>query len=388
MSEILEKAHSYILDLFNEKLPEKFLFHDFNHTASVVDNIKEISANFPLEDNKTELLQLAGWFHDSGHVVDYHNHEKESVKIANEFLDSHNYDKDRKKEIERLILSTKKDYKPKDQLEEIIRDADILAVGKKNFFALGKALRSEWEQVCDQTFEDGEWEREQYKFLVDTVFYTEYAQKNYGKRRLKNIQKQEKMVQNGTEPKKTKLGRGIETMYRATYRNHINLSSIADNKANMMISINTIIMSLIITILGSGFTFTGVELFKHLRFTLPITFLLLACLISAIFSILSARPNVTSRKVDMEAIKNNKSSILFFGNFVTMKLQDFIAGMNDLKENEKFLYDNMSVDLYYLGIVLTRKYRLLRFSYNVFMVGVVLSVVAFLIMFFLSYEKL
>jgi len=58
-------------------------------------------------------------------------------------------------------------------------------------------------------------------------------------------------------------GRGVETMYRSAYRNHINLSSIADNKANMMISINTIIMSLIIAVIGSVFTFTGSELIKH-----------------------------------------------------------------------------------------------------------------------------
>ncbi len=183
-------------------------------------------------------------------------------------------------------------------------------------------------------------------------------------------------------------GRGVETMYRSAYRNHINLSSIADNKANMMISINTIIMALIIAVIGSGFTFTGSDLFKHLRFTIPIGILLICCLVSAIFAILSAKPKVTNRPLDMEAVKNRKSSLLFFGNFANLALPDFIKGMSDLKEDNDLLYDNMSVDIYYLGKVLTRKYGLLRSSYNIFMLGLIISVVVFMVMFILSYEKI
>jgi len=177
-------------------------------------------------------------------------------------------------------------------------------------------------------------------------------------------------------------------MYRSAYRNHINLSSIADNKANMMISINTIIMALIIAVIGSGFTFTGSDLFKHLRFTIPIGILLICCLVSAIFAILSAKPKVTNRPLDMEAVKNRKTSLLFFGNFVNLSLPDFIKGMSDLKEDNELLYDNMSVDIYYLGKVLTRKYGLLRSSYDIFMGGLTISVVVFMIMFVFSYEKM
>ena len=119
-----------------------------------------------------------------------------------------------------------------------------------------------------------------------------------------------------SDVKEQKLGRGIETMYRATYRNHINLSSIADAKANMMISINAIIMSVIITIVGSGFTFSGLEFYQYIRFTVPMTILLISSLISVVFAVLSARPNVTKKNVSEQKIREKKSSILFFGNFV------------------------------------------------------------------------
>ncbi len=350
--------------------------------------MQEISAYYKLDPEDLELLELAAWFHDAGYVNGYENHEQNSCKLAQEYLNQKGFSEEKIKKIDSLIMATQKEAKPEGLLEEIIADADLLNIGKKNFFNAGKALRMEWELVCDKRYGNQEWEQIQFDFLVNTNFHTEYAIKNYGDRRKKNIAKQRQALAQGIPAQGGKPGRGIETMYRATYRNHINLSSIADNKANMMISINTIIMSIIITILGSGFTFTGTQLFKHLRFTIPISFLLVACLVSAIFAILSARPNITKHKVELENIKKNKTSILFFGNFVKLSLPKFIKGMRTLKANNEFLYDNMTVDLYYLGMVLTKKYKLLRISYNIFMIGVVVGVIVFLIMFFLSYEKL
>ncbi len=60
-----------------------------------------------------------------------------------------------------------------------------------------------------------------------------------------------------------------------------------------------------------------------------------------------------------------------------MSLSDYQWGMGQLIGDERFIYDTMTRDLYFLGIVLARKYALLRRCYLVFMWGLILTVAAF-----------
>ncbi|MEJ2006303.1 MAG: DUF5706 domain-containing protein, partial [Cyclobacteriaceae bacterium] len=214
---------------------------------------------------------------------------------------------------------------------------------------------------------------------------TREAKERFDKRRAKNIEEQrESIVKAGklTVRKKSgkEFGRGIDTLYRSNYRNHINFSSIADGKANMMISINTILISVIVTFSGASLSVEGF-IIERFRYTIPILVLLLGSLCSVLFAILSARPKVTTREVNMDEVKDNKISLLYFGNFLGIPLEDFIAYLQELKMDQERLYDSMSIDLYNLGIVLREKYRLLSISYNIFMIGLTVSVLAFIIIF-------
>ena len=393
-NQLEKEALDHVSGLFNGKLSDQYEYHNFTHTLETTNICKEIANSYQLDNDEVEILLLACIFHDSGYVNSYENHEEESVVIAEDFLKEHDYAPEKIEKVKKLIISTTPDHNPGNLQEEIIHDADFIHMGKKNFFDKGKLLRKEWEYLLNKNFSNLEWEEEQYRFLTENDFYTTYARGSYGKRRLKNIKKQKQKLdelKSGKNSKnkkaKKQAGRGIETMYRSTYRNHINLSSIADNKANMMISINTIILSIIITVLGSGLTLTGNTFVEHIRFTLPIAVLLVTCLISAVFAVFSARPSITNKKIDKKKIKDKKTSLLFFGNFTTLPLNEYIEDMNQLMNDEDLLYDNMTIDIYFLGKVLTRKYRLLRFSYNIFMTGLIISVLIFIVVFIVSYGK-
>jgi hypothetical protein len=174
-------------------------------------------------------------------------------------------------------------------------------------------------------------------------------------------------------------------LYRSIYQYHVDLSGIADNKANIMISINTIIISLIITLFGSGYTFSsGGGALSSIRFVFPIALLLITSLLAVVFAILSARPNVTSK--EKFELKQKKGSAIFFGNFAQLELNEFVSHIRMLKEEKEELYDSMSVDIYYLGSVLVKKYKLLTWSYNLFMGGLVVCALGFIvIMLFSSY---
>lgn len=375
-------AADYIERLFKEKLTNKHVYHNYTHTSDVVDACKEIGEAHQLFQEQMDVLNLAAWFHDAGFVNSYDNHEEESINIFREFAKENHLSDEEKDEVERLIRSTQKDHDPQDLLEEIMHDATHIHIGTKSFDRRNELLRTELELIRNEYYSEYDWQQKQLDYLINQNFITRYAQKEYGERRDKNIMDQREMVQKAGE-KKTKsqtgknFGRGIDTLYRTTYRNHISLSQIADGKANMMISVNSIILSVIITLASTGFSMTTDTFVTNLRFIIPIFILLLGSLSSVVFAIISARPKVTNRKVTRDDIENRKASITFFGNFINTPLEEFIDTMDYLKDNQSLLYDSMAIDLYYLGKVLNRKYYLLNISYTLFMAGLVLSVLVF-----------
>ena len=179
----------------------------------------------------------------------------------------------------------------------------------------------------------------------------------------------------GKKGKKKKEGlgtsRGIETMFRTSYRTHVDLSGLADNKANIMISINGIIISILIASISPGID-------KNPWLVWPTTVLLLGCVSAMVFAVLAARPRISSTTVTLEDIKENRANILFFGNFVTMSEPDYVEGMKDLIMDTERLYTNMIRDIYSLGGVLARKFRLLRMAYNLFMIALLVGVPLFI----------
>lgn len=376
-----------VFEHFKQHLPEYLVYHNYQHTIDTVEACEEMANHYQLDEEDKDTLLLAAWLHDVGYTETYLGHEDESQRYATKWLKDIGLDEVFRIKIIDLIASTKIDEVPSNLLEEILHDADLIHLGSKDFFYKSELLRVEWEKAKDLKYNNIEWQKLQLEFLINSKFYTQFAATEYGSRKEKNLQKQREQVKKSERKtqkdkinklKSRKLGRGIETMYRSTYRNHINLSSIADAKANMMISLNTIILSVIITVVGSGFAFSD-GLLQSVRFTVPMTMLLVSSLTAVIFAVVSAKPDVTEKKVDLEKIREKKSSVLFFGNFSKLDLKDFILNMRELKSDRQLLYDNMSIDIYYLGIVLTKKYRLIRYSYSIFIIGLTLSVVSFLV---------
>ncbi len=176
--------------------------------------------------------------------------------------------------------------------------------------------------------------------------------------------------------KKGKLGteRGIETMFRTSYRTHMDLSALADTKANIMISINGLIISILIASISP-------KIDANPWLLIPTAIFLLCCLVSIIYAVLAARPRVTSDMISLEDVRARRANILFFGHFVNLSRDDYVAAMTDLMQDTDELYQSMIRDIYGLGLVLQRKFALLRISYNAFMVGLIAGILSFLVIF-------
>jgi hypothetical protein len=177
--------------------------------------------------------------------------------------------------------------------------------------------------------------------------------------------------------KKKGSTRGVETMFRTNYRTHLDLSSLADNKANIMISINGIIISILLASIYP-------RIVENRYLLLPTAVLLVFCLLSLVYAVLAARPRVTRGEATLDQVKSGGANILFFGTFTSLEEDEFVEGMGALVRNPELTYESMARDIYGLGSVLTTKYRLLRASYTVFMVGLVSGVILFLVVFALG----
>ncbi len=178
-------------------------------------------------------------------------------------------------------------------------------------------------------------------------------------------------------------GRGKETLFRVTFRNQINHIQIADNKANMIITINSLIISLLIGLSGYGTIVAG-ELFNKLNIIIPVTLIILTCLLSVVFAIQAARPKIIKTKKGQTINLKTKSSLVFFGTISSKTLNDYITEMDDLIKSKESIYHTMVLDIYNQGKVLNRKYKLLSIAYQIFMYGFVFSVLTFLGIFLFS----
>jgi hypothetical protein len=176
------------------------------------------------------------------------------------------------------------------------------------------------------------------------------------------------------EQKEKRPDRGVETMFRVTSRNHMDLSRMADDKANTLIQINTLIISIVLSVLAS-------KLDVNQYLVVPTLVLLATAVLTIIFATLATRPKISSGRFTSEDVRQKKVNLLFFGNFFNMSLDDYDAGMKEMMNDREYLYGSMTRDIYFLGQVLGRKYRLLRQGYTIFMYGIIISVLAFVISF-------
>lgn len=172
--------------------------------------------------------------------------------------------------------------------------------------------------------------------------------------------------------------RGRETLFRVTFRNQINLTQIADNKSNMIISISFIIISLIITIFASGNILSGESFLSSDLVKLPVAMIILTCTISASLAIQAARPYLIKGKNE-KVNPAHKTSLLFFANYHKKSLNEYIGEMEQLLNSGATIYETMIIDIYNQGKVLHRKYKFLSIAYMVFMYGFIISVGIFLI---------
>lgn len=387
MSNILEKTQQFVVELLTTKLDKNFLYHNLRHTQRVVKSTKELLEACSLSNQERELLQLVAWFHDTGYTKGTEAHEESSCEIAEAFLLKEGYYKEGIEKIKACIRATKWNAKPSNLIDEIIRDADSSHFAQSSYIETSELLREELKLLGIKNYSPKEWLDGNIKvFRTDHHYYTDYAKEHWLEKKDKNLRKLIKDKKSEKKlAKKERLkvkfksespDRGIQTLYRVTLKNHIALSDIADTKANILLSVNAIIISLALSNLIPKLDNPSNDYLIY-----PTVIFVLFAIISMILAVLATRPNVTSGEFTKEDVENKNVNLLFFGNFHKMNLTEYEWAIQEMLKDKDYIYTSLTKDLYFLGIVLNRKYKLLRWTYTIFMIGMILSVIAFAISF-------
>ena len=398
-NQIIAEASAFVSNLFEKNLKKEFYYHDFFHTFLVVNATAILTDATEISKADKRILLVAAWFHDTGYIKQIEEHEKHGASIAEEFLRSKNIDDAEIDLVKACILATQFPQQPQSILEQIICDADMVHVCEPNFMERSNLLRKEWAATQGKNYTDEEWYQVNIDFINKHSFHTKYSGEQFEKAKSKNLKKVlQKMeeayaapVINGKEKPATiikdektrkeqspRLERGVETLFRLTSGNHMKLSGMADNKAHILLSINSIIISIVLSVLVKNLSYLPYLIF-------PTVVLVIVSLASIVFAVLTTRPKVSKGVFTAEQIHNREANLLFFGNFHKMEWESYEWGIKEMMYDKEYLYRSMTKDIYFLGKVLAAKYHYLNIGYKVFMFGMIGSVLAFGISFFLAH---
>ena len=383
---LLRDVERYVRGLLNEELPAAYLFNNLDRTLERVYQGGRFADALALSEEEREVLLLALWFRGAGFTRDGEAPLAASADIAAEWLSQCQVDPDIIERVGALIRRSAPERQPETRLDKVMRDVVWSFLGQKSFFGLSNLLRLERESLEGRSYTSHEWQQRMRDRLVNSNYYTEYGRSEFLNRKVKNIAKQRKNLikaeQNRIRRQTGKdFGRGVDTVYRVAFRNHINLSRIADGKANMIITINTAVLSAGITIGTLTMTSSSwmQDLTQNWPLLLPVVVLMISSLAAVVFAVFSAIPKVSSAAFSEEELENHQVSMLYFGNFLQLREPTFVRYLRELKRDQEILYDDLSRDLYTLGVVLQKKYRLLTIAYRIFVIGLVLSLLTLLV---------
>jgi len=410
VNDILETTEIYATQVVNQNFSERLVYHDIHQLYSVVSAVEEIGKAENLSEEELEITLMAAWLANLGLERVYDRSEqdsylsffkqckKHSIAIADKFLSKQDYPENKKKQVLDTISGAfpGSDYNTK--AKKVLADATTSDFGKAGAKTKVKKLYD--ESILTGAIEKDkiEWFESMIAYLRAHTYLTDYGKKHFGPKKLnliaklgkeqKGIQKtQDQLISkelniSDGELKKLKKSlsslkgrddRGIQTMFRTVSKNHYTLTQMVDRKANIMISINAILLSLII----------GRLLAMDERICIhntPLLLMLVASLASIFFAVFAIRPVRTHGSFTEDEVRNKQGNLLYFGNFHEMNFRDYHWGMLQMMNDSEHMYTTMIRDLYFLGKKLNDKSKFIRKSLNIFIFGFAISVLAFFVL--------
>ncbi len=403
----LDKVELYATRIITTEFSDKLVFHDIEHAHTVVSGVKLIAEAEQLSPEEKEIVVIAAWLNTIGFKeLDQWNKVEDSKdlflmcskcseRLGLDYLESITYPPDRMQAVINTIEDASPFQPPETKLGKILADAVTIELASKKG---KKRLELRYQELLltgALTVNKIGFYDALLSYLQNHEYYTDYGQTTLRPKKELLVQKVEKdrkdldksesqaikkeLAISDAEFKKLKKNlksvkgrdeRGIQTMFRTTSRNHYTLNQMVDRKANIMISINAIILSLILSrVIGQIQTFC-----IH---NSPILLVLITSIASIVFALIAITPGKSHGEFTEQEIREKKGNLLYFGNYYNMGFRDYNWGMLQMLNDSDYLYTSMIRDQYFMGQILSRKYKHIRISLALFGIGLVAGVILF-----------
>ncbi|HSB91702.1 MAG TPA: Pycsar system effector family protein [Flavitalea sp.] len=409
--QLLRRSAEHVALFFVEHSDPRIQFHNQEYTTDIVNQARDILGSYKVNERESALVSIAAWFLNTGYYLKA-PYANASIENAADFLRTSGAPPE---DIEFVdsVMKAALGLKPANTLtEKILHDAARVYTGTESFRDVSKRARREAERLTGIELNGEQWSTISAEQLSKEPFLTDYAILRFDPVRQQNIQalykkKQDRIEKQERKAKKRELAqlqqagsiptgenaevdfeyqgnsydirsikkkggptRGIETMFRVSSTNQQRLSVMADNKAHILISVNSIIISVAIAVVIGKFG-------QQPDLLIPTIMLLAVNVFTIIFSILATRPKVSAGVFTPEQLENKTVNLLYFGSYYRMGFEDYENGMAKMINDSDFLYRTLMKNIYWQGKVIGHKFSLLRIAYNIFMYGIAISVIAY-----------
>lgn len=379
----LEHVSEYLASLYTEHPDKNIFFHGFEYCHRLSSLVRSASIELDLDSKTSDEAELVAWFYQVGRMFNYQNFKTESHRLLKEYLLAHDLPVAAIPGIHIFQLEDSGGIN-----EHLIVDLlkDAILVLKFNFqdnFP-GSLLKFEMESVFSKKYSPLKWDEFCFKELSESAFHTPWGTRHFAHLHHLKLLNLKETIDTETQninsiaaPKNKKTNRSASlaayNYFRISFRNHIELSAMADNRSHIMISVNSIMMGIMISFIT----------YQNLPNTnppllFPVVVFIITGMTSLIFAIMAAKPRMwrnIHKGSDAYEILTHLSS---YSNFAMLGLEQYEENLEIVLHDPELVKINLKKELYYLGKILDIKNRYLVFSYNIFMFGFLVSMFLFL----------
>lgn len=200
-----------------------------------------------------------------------------------------------------------------------------------------------------------------------------------------DVQKDIRVKKSGKKKKKKKsskknkdgFSKNTISVLRTKLRNNIELTTLADGKANVLLSLNALMLTFIVP-----FMVPYMDQIKEQYLYIPLVILITTCLATVYISVIVLRPGKFGGQ-GVQIQDRSQVSPFFFGNFGLMSKGEYLEYSNEVLNDDKLVNKFVSNDFYHIGMRLAEKMKLIRTAFNVFIVGLIISTILTLLLIFI-----
>jgi hypothetical protein len=379
-SDIVGAAAEHVFALFRDASKDGLLlYHGYDRARELARATKEIAKGCELDEEQTQIAMLAAWFHDAGHATGPSGDRAQSSALMRSFLEEQGQPPELIEAVEKCINGANEQTHDA-AAQEVLHDALLAPTATKSYLRKLRLLRLEKQRRGDPPLTDVEWTSLCIEYVEQHPFRGRHAQIEYNGGRAENLvrlhrllneQREEAAALRADEEKAVKgLGKTVEGVCSEITRSQIKLFDIADRRTATMVHVNAIMISL-----------TAALLLRHIdnyrQLLIPTLALLAVNLLVIFISIASMRVGRLTMGLRPNELAAHDQNLLALVSQAPVDREEYTRRIEGLAQDVHGLRRTMIEATYFARRMLDWRGRMLRMTYDVFIVGLAVSVAAF-----------